>query len=83
MADSKMEGTEVIDEPAAGSSSTAPRNEEFSLNVTADDETSTFDRSFLDDIARQQAEIINGFPLASLGGVADGELGPLSCVARF
>lgn len=30
------------------------------------------DQSFLDQIARKQAQIINGFPLASLNGITGG-----------
>jgi len=45
------------------------------LNKLIDDDDDGFkaDKSFLDDIARKQAEIIHGYPLASLTGVSDGE----------
>lgn len=57
-------------------SSTAARNQDTILHnrlVDDDEGGSKADRSFLEDIARKQAEIIYGFPLASLTGVSDGE----------
>lgn len=54
----------------------AMHNEDYaSLNKLIDEDEGfkmETDQSFLDDIARQQAEIIHGFPLASLMGASDG-----------
>jgi hypothetical protein len=43
-------------------------------SMPIDDENDNFksEKSFLEDIARKQAEIIHGFPLVSLTGVSDG-----------
>lgn len=81
MADEMNRGTEpggssagrIATGPAAAA---AARNDDFNLvinnTIEDDDNFDKPDQSFLDDIAHQQAEIIRGFPLVSLTGVADG-----------
>lgn len=68
-----MESRDSAVHKAAGPSS-ASQNEDVRLlnRLVDDDDGSKADRSFLEDIARKQAEIIHGFPLASLTGAAHG-----------
>ena len=69
-----MEGlaSSTQDEAESGA---AVRNEDInasSMLIDAENDNFKSEKSFLEDIARKQAEIIHGFPLVSLTGVSDG-----------
>lgn len=69
-----MEGLGRTADETAGPRTTVHNEDTHLLNTLVDEDDGGFraDQSFLEEIARKQAEIIHGFPLASLTGVSGG-----------